>query len=108
MSDNFTPGAAMTIAYKSVTTTTGSHSPVEPTATLAQYNAHDQDLPSIRDKILNNKEFGLPHYQRTMDPNALKDMSTGWTLQKLADLIFDESTPAAAPQLAAKPGKTKK
>ena len=90
---NFTPGAAMHIAYRSVTTTTGSGSPVTPLATLAQYNALAQDLPAIRSRILNDNSYGLPLYRRTMDPNALKDMSTGWTLQKLADIVYDESTP---------------
>lgn len=108
MAETFTPGAAMNIAYISVTSTTGSHSPVEPLFTLAKYNAHDPDLPSIKDKILNNKESGLPHYQRTMNPNALKDLGTGWSLQKLADLIFDESVPQAAPQFASKQRKKKK
>ena len=89
----FTPGAAMHIAYRSVTATTGSGSPVTPLATLRQYNALAQDFPAIRSRILNDNGFGLPLYGRTMDPNALKDMSTGWTLQKLADLVYDESTP---------------
>ena len=95
MSENiipdFTPGAAINIAYQSVTTTTGSGEPVEPLASLAKYNAKGADIPAIRDKVMNNTDFGLPLYHKTMDPNALKDMSPAWTLQKLADVIFNEA-----------------
>jgi hypothetical protein len=91
LTPEFTPGAAMNIAYKSVTATTGSAEPVEPLAKLAQYNVKDPDLPAITDTILNDGEIGLPPYQRKMDGNALKDMTPGWTLQKLADIIYDES-----------------
>jgi hypothetical protein len=89
---DFTPGEAMLIAYKSVTTTTGSAEPITPTATLAKYGAREPDIPTIRNKVINNPQYGLPFYGRTMDPNALKDLSTSWTLQELADVTFDEST----------------
>jgi hypothetical protein len=89
----FNSGNAMDIAYKSVTKTTGSGEPVTPSATLAQYNAKDSDLPSIKNKILNNSSYGLPKYNRTMDPNALNGLTSGWTLQELADLIYDDSVP---------------
>ena len=87
----FTPGEAMLVAYKSVTTTTGSGEPITPTATLAQYNARDPDIPAIRNRVINNAEFGLAHYGRSMKANALKDLDTSWTLQNLADVTFDES-----------------
>jgi hypothetical protein len=90
----FNSGNAMDIAYKSVTKTTGSASPVNPSATLAQYNAKDSDLPSIKGKILNNSSYGLPKYERTMDPDALNGLATDWTLQELADVIYDDSVPA--------------
>ena len=87
----FTPGEAMLVAYKSVTTTTGSGEPITPTATLAKYNARDPDIPAIRNRVINNAEFGLAHYGRSMNANALKDLDTSWTLQDLADVTFEES-----------------
>jgi hypothetical protein len=92
--NDFNSGDAMSIAYKSVTKTTGSTSPVTPSATLGQYNMQDADAPSVKNKILNNGSYGLPKYGRTMDPNALNGFSSGWTLQDLADLIYDDSVPA--------------
>jgi len=88
---DFTPGEAMLIAYRSVTTTTGSAEPITPTATLAKYGAREPDIPTIRDKVINNPEYGLLFYERSLNPNALKDLSTSWTLQELADITFDES-----------------
>ena len=92
----FTPGAALNVAYQSVIATTGSTEPVEPLATLTKYNAVAQDMPAIRERILTDAGFGLPFHDRTMNANALKDLSPGWTLQKLADIVFDESNPLAA------------
>lgn len=91
----FTPGAAMNIAYRSVTATTGSAEPIDPLGKLSQYNAVDQDIPAIRARIRTDHEFGLPRYAHDINGNALKDMSTQWSLQQLADVIFDESTPVA-------------
>lgn len=93
MDEDFTPGDAINIAYKSVTTTTGSGEPVSPLKTLEEYGTVQQDIPTIRSKVITNQEFGLPKYGRTMNPNALKDLNTGWTLQKLADITFDDSQP---------------
>src|SRR5207244_1102150 len=90
---DFNSGDAMDIAYKSVTKTTGSTSPVDPQATLAQYNAQNADIPSIKNKILNNADYGLPKYQRTMNPNALNGLAPDWPLQDLADVIYDRSYP---------------
>lgn len=91
----FNSGHAMDIAYKSVTKTTGSSSPVEPGATLDKYNMRDADTPSVKGKILNNDSYGLPKYHRTMDPNALNGLDPGWELQELADVIYDQSVPSA-------------
>ncbi len=108
--EDFTPGAAIAIAYLSVTDITGSGSPVEPLATLNKYNMRGQDVISVQDNILNNNEFGLPHYDQTMNPNAIKDLSPGWSLQRLADVIFGNARPLAAPRIvaAARPGAGKK
>jgi hypothetical protein len=94
--DDFTPGAAMAIAYLSVTKITGSGEPIEPLATLDKYNMKNEDTPSVKQNILNNTEFGLPHYKHKMDPNAIKDLTPGWKLQGLADVIFDNAVPVSA------------
>ncbi len=91
--DAFTPGAAMAVAYLSVTKITGSGEPVEPLATLDKYNMKNQDTPSVTQNILNNSEFGLPRYKHKMNPNAIKDLGPGWKLQGLADVIFDKAVP---------------
>lgn len=96
--EEFTPGEAIAVAYLSVTDITGSGSPLDPLVTLDKYNMRGQDVISVQDNILNNNEFGLPHHQQTMNRNAIKDLSPGWVLQKLADVIFDNATPLAAPQ----------
>jgi hypothetical protein len=88
---DFNSGDAMNIAYTSVTKTTGSTSAVDPPSTLDKYNVQDADLPSIKQKILNNQGYGLPHYQRSMNANALNGLGSGWTLQELADVIDSQS-----------------
>jgi hypothetical protein len=89
---SFTPGDAMFVAHQSVIRTTGSGEPAIPTASLGEYNVNtDQQLLAIRNRIRNNSDFGLPHFNRSIDPNALKDIATDTVLQDLADLIFSES-----------------
>ena len=88
---DFNSGDAMNVAYTSVTKTTGSTSPVDPPSTLDKYNVQGPDLPSIKQKILNNQSYGLPHYQRSMNPNALNGLGADWTLQELADVIDEQS-----------------
>ena len=104
--DNFTPGIAMAIAYRSVTSITGSTRPIEPLTTLDKYNVHNEDLISIEDAVINNHEFGLVHFSRTMNLNALNNVGSDSTLQDLADVIFEESEPFGASTAAAK-GKKK-
>lgn len=98
--EDFTPGAAIAIAYRSVTDITGSGEPIEPLFTLDKYNMRGQDVISVQDNILNNNTFGLPHFGQTMNPNAIKDLTPSFTLQHLADVIFDNAAPLAAPQIA--------
>jgi hypothetical protein len=104
--DDFTPGIAMAIAYRSVTSITGSTRPIEPLTTLDKYNVHDEDLISIEDAVINNNEFGLVHFSHTMNPNALNNIGSDSTLQDLADVIFEESKPFGFAKAAAK-GKKK-
>jgi hypothetical protein len=88
----FTPGDAMFVAHQSVVHTTGSGEPAEPTRTLAEYNVNTpQQLQGVRDRIRNNTQFGLPHFNRSIDPNALKDIATDTVLQDLADLVLLQS-----------------
>lgn len=95
--EELTPGEAMAIAHRSVTDITGSGEPIEPLAALSKYNMKNEDSPSVRQNILNSKVFGLPHYKHKMNPNAIKDLSPGWTLQELADIIFDNAEPVTEP-----------
>jgi len=93
MASDFTPGIAIRVGYNSVIDVTGSNRPLTPADTLDRYNVVDNDqILLIRDNIIENDSFGLPKFERTIDPDALKDLNSGWSLRDLGDVIFDEST----------------
>jgi hypothetical protein len=91
----------MSVAHRSVINTTGSGEPATPTATLDKYNVHtSEQLRGIRDRVRNDPQFGLPRFDRSIDPNALKDIATDTALQELADLIFFQSFALSVPAIA--------
>jgi hypothetical protein len=95
MASDFTPGIAIRVGYNSVIDVTGSNRPLTPADTLARYNVVDDDqILLITTNIIENNSFGLPKFERTIDPDALKDLNNGWSLRDLGDVIFDESAPA--------------
>ncbi len=96
MASDFTPGLAIRVGYNSVIDVTGSNRPLTPADTLDRYNVVDDDqILLIRNNIIENDSFGLPKFDRTIDPDALKDLNNGWSLRDLGDVIFDESTPTS-------------
>ncbi|MGB8508206.1 MAG: hypothetical protein WCD76_07370 [Pyrinomonadaceae bacterium] len=99
---SFTPGDAMFVAHTSVIKTTNSGESADPSATLDMYNVNTgQQLQGITSRIRNNTQFGLPHFKRSIDPNALKDIATDTVLQDLADIVFFQSFPTSQPTAAA-------
>lgn len=97
MSTQFTPGASTAIAHNCTVATLGNNHELHPSETLGQYGVFsDVQISQIKTRIRENKDIGLPHFGRSIDPNALKDLDTSWTLMKLADVIFDNAFIVAA------------
>jgi hypothetical protein len=92
MSNQFSPGAATQIAHKCTVATTGNNHPLEPSDTLGDYGVFGSpQISLIKTRIRTDGNIGLPHFGRTIDPNALKDLDTDWTIMRLANVIFDQS-----------------
>lgn len=99
MSNQFSPGAATQIAHKCTVATTGNH-PLNPSDTLGDYGVSDSaQILLIKTRIRTDSNIGLPQFGRTIDPNALKDVDTGWTIMRLANVIFDQSFDIGAADL---------
>lgn len=97
MSTQFTPGAATEIAHKCTVGTTGNNHPLSPSDTLAQYGVSTGEQVSlIKVRIRTDEAIGLPHFGRSIEANALKDLDTSWTIMKLSDVVFDNSFNVAA------------
>jgi hypothetical protein len=97
MSTEFTPGAATEIAHKCTIVTLGNNHPLEPSQTLGDYGVSDSpQISLIKTRIRTDNDIGLPHFGRSIDANALKDLDTTWTIMKLSDVIFDNAVVAAA------------
>ena len=98
MSSKFTPGAATEIAHKCIIATTGNNHTLTPSHTLGDYGVFSpEQILSIKVRIRTDNNIGLPFFGRTINPNALKDLDTGWTILQLSDVIFDFSFMAGAP-----------
>ncbi|MET0623737.1 MAG: hypothetical protein ABW250_12205 [Pyrinomonadaceae bacterium] len=92
MSNQFSPGAATQIAHKCTVATTGNNHPLSPSHTLGDYGVFGSpQISLIKTRIRTDGNIGLPHFGRAIDPNALKDLDTDWTIMKLATVIFDQS-----------------
>jgi hypothetical protein len=88
----FTPGEATDVAHKCTIATTLNNHPLRPNDTLGEYGVStSEQLLLIKTRIRTNNDFGLPHYGRSIDPNALKDIDTDTKLADLSNIIFDES-----------------
>lgn len=97
MSTQFTPGASTAIAHGCTVATLGNNHDLRPSETLGQYGVtNSEQISLIKTRIRENEDIGLPHFGRSIDPNALKDLDTSWTIMKLADVIFDNSFIVAA------------
>lgn len=91
---DFSMGDALRIAHQCTIDVTGNNHPFEPDSTLEGYGIVTSEQVSLDKKdIRTNKSIGLPAYKRTIDPNALKDVTNQWTITELSDVIFDSSTP---------------
>ena len=97
MSTQFTPGASTAIAHNCTVSVTGNNHPLSPSETLGDYGVFaSEQISLIKTTIRTNGDIGLPFFGRSIDPNALKDLNTTWTIMKLADVIFDNSFSTAA------------
>ena len=97
MPKEFTPGAATEIAHKCTIATTGNNHPLTPSQTLGEYGVFtSEQVLSIKVRIRTDDDIGLPAFGRSISPNALKDLDTGWTIMQLSDVIFDFSFVAGA------------
>ena len=96
MSTQFTPGLATRMAHNCTVATTGNNHPLNPSDTLGDYGVFSSEQVSlIKTRIREDDDIGLPHFGRSVDPNALKDLNTSWTIMKLSDVIFDNSFSSA-------------
>lgn len=92
MSNPLTPGASTAIAHNCTIATTGNNHPLRPSETLGDYGVStDDQILLIKNRIRTNSAIGLPRFGHTIDPNALKDLDTSWTIMMLADVIFDNA-----------------
>lgn len=100
MSQQFTPGAATEIAHKCTVATTRNNHPLSPGHTLGDYGVFgSEQLSLIKTRIQTDKDIGLPRFGRSINPNALKDVDTGWTIMKLSNVISDQSFDRGASDL---------
>jgi len=96
MADDFTLGQATDIAHKCAIDVSGQERELDPSAKLEAYNiitAEHEDL--LKKDVRTNDAIGLPSYGRTINANALKDLTKQWTIAKLRDVIFDTSVSSA-------------
>src|SRR5215213_1519001 len=96
MSTQFTPGVATRIAHNCTVGTTGNNHPLSPSDTLGDYGVFSgEQISLIKTRIREDEDIGLPHFGRSIDPNAHKDLDTSWTIMKLSDVVFDHSFSSA-------------
>ena len=100
--DDFTLGDAISIAHKCTVEIAGRDHDLEPSSTLEAYGIKTGEQESLVKKdVRTNGQIGLPAFNRTISPNALKDLTKKWTITKLSDIIFDFSHPTGEETLAA-------
>ncbi|HKO98696.1 MAG TPA: hypothetical protein VJU86_16980 [Pyrinomonadaceae bacterium] len=105
MADDFTPADATDVAHKCTVATTLNNHPLRPNDTLADYGVSTSEhILLIKTRIRTNSDFGLPYHDRSIDPNALKDLDLDWRMADLSNVVFDESfvSPSAMPIVAAR------
>jgi len=97
MANQFTPGAATEIAHKCTVATTGNNHPLSPSETLGDYGVFSgEQISLIKTRIRTDNAIGLPHFARSIDANALKDVSVDTTIMELSNIIFDNSFSAVS------------
>ena len=95
--EDFSMGDATRIAHNCTIDVTGNNHPLEPNSTLEAYGIKTGEQVSlVKNDVETNKGIGLPAFNRTIDPNALKDLTKKWTIADLSDVIFDDSVPKDA------------
>lgn len=96
--DDFTRGDALRIAHNCTVDVVGHDHALDPSSKLSGYGIISTQQESLlRHDVLTNNSIGVPSYNRTLDPNALKDLSKDWTIGTLRDVIFENSESASAP-----------
>lgn len=103
--DDFSLGDALHIAHQCAIDASGRDHELEPGATLTDYGIKTSEkLALLKKDVRTNGAIGLPSFGRTINPNAFNEITTGSTISKLSDVIFDFSTPVAAggPSLTAR------
>ena len=92
----FTTGDAEQCAHNCAVDT-GKPIQFDPSNTLGDYGLVTPELLSLyRKDIRTNSSIGLPSYQRTINPNALKDISDETTILEVAKILTDSSAPVPA------------
>jgi hypothetical protein len=92
--DDFTLGDATTIAHNCTIDVAGHGHVLDPSAKLSDYGIETSEQEDLLKKdVRTNNGIGVPSFNRSISPNALKDLNKGWTISKLRDVVFDNSVP---------------
>lgn len=90
--EDFRRADATMIAHNCSIDVLGNDHELAATETLYQYGMRTgEQLSLLRKDIRENGDFGLPFYQRSIDPNALKNLTTDWTIDSLSSVIYNDS-----------------
>ena len=90
--ENFTLNDSLQIAHNCSNDIGGKNHVLAPSAKLKEYGIiTPQQHALLRKDIRTNQSIGLPSYERSIDPNALKNTDSDWTITDLSDVIYDDS-----------------
>lgn len=95
IANDFSLGDAQRCAHDCATDV-GKTIEFNPSNTLEDYGLiSGQQLSLYRKDIRTNTSFGLPSFGRTIDPNALKDLSGSNTILEVGDILKESSVPVS-------------